>query len=226
MSTLPTDGERREREERTKRFQQVLDKLTASGMTQAEIAQRLAVPPPYVSDVKNGYRTLTDLFARRVGEEFGIDFLWLLHGVGDGRKPTVAVAPRSTGKLLLPILKEPCLGDPAVSAMAEGNLQEVSGAAAVAAANADKPYLLRLGHDAPAVHLRAGDLLLMTQGKEHPENSIVVLRMTDHGAPGTERLLLCRRRGEDQFQSLTSNATVRGEAQVVGACMGLVWRGM
>lgn len=213
-----------QREQRKERLQSVLDKLTASGMSQAEIARRLNVPASYLSDVKNGYRTLTELFARRVGDEFGVDYVWLLDGAGNGEKPSMVPVSGRAGKLLLSVLSGPCIGDPAVSSASEGILQEVSGPAAVSAANADKPYLLRLGRDVHSLDLRVGDLLLMSQKVDGGQHGILVLQAASTPSADSGKLILVKRKGKEQFQELEQVRTLRGE--VVGVCLGLAWRAL
>ena len=65
---------------RRERFSQVLDALEKQGLSQREIAMRACVPPQYFSDVKLGRRSLSELFARRLGEEFDVDHIWLMTG--------------------------------------------------------------------------------------------------------------------------------------------------
>ncbi len=72
----------------TERFQKFLDWAREQGHRQSDVANRLMVARQYVSNVKSGSRKVTELLARRIANEFNIDFQWLLTGVGtmqDGR---------------------------------------------------------------------------------------------------------------------------------------------
>ena len=223
---MPQPTPKEIRQARQERFQGILNDLAAKGLTQAEIAQRLSVPPSYLSDVKNGYRTLTELFARRVSEEFGVDYMWLLHGTGSGEKPSASVTSSPDAQMLLPVVGTPCLGDPAVSATAEGILVAISGPARVAAAQASIPYLLRLGQGLKAEGLREGDILLMSQEAGGEGHAIVVLQSGKPKDSETGPLRLARRKGEKGFADPSSGRTLRGSVQVVGCCLGVVWRAM
>ena len=61
-----------------RRLVELLQRLGEKGISQAQVARRANVPAQYVSDVRNERRTLTELFARRLAEEFHFDFEWLL----------------------------------------------------------------------------------------------------------------------------------------------------
>ena len=218
----PTSNEIREA--RRKRLEDVLADLAAKGLTQAQIAKRLCVPAAYLSDVKNGYRTLSELFARRFADEFDVANEWLLHGTGTGER-IKATPPGGAGSpMLLPVLTAPCLGDPRISAAADGSLVEISGPAAVAAAQAQSPYLMRLGVNVHTLGLRKDDLLLMSQRDEGPEHKLVVLQHEEGGAAPEQSLLLARRMSKGRYVRAASGRGLRGSSSVVGCCVGVVWR--
>ena len=54
----------------TQRFNDLLGPLLEQGHTQAQIATKAGIPPQYFSDIKRGERPVTELIARRLGEEF------------------------------------------------------------------------------------------------------------------------------------------------------------
>ncbi len=61
-----------------RRLRELLQSLSDQGISQAQVARRAIVPAQHLSGVKNSRRPLTELFARRLGEEFGVDYYWLL----------------------------------------------------------------------------------------------------------------------------------------------------
>ena len=212
------------RQARRERLQRILNDLTNQGLTQAEIAGRLCVPPQYLSDMRNGHRTVSELFARRVSEEFSVDYEWILHGRGTGQKPVATPTGPADGRMLLPVLSAPCLGDPRISAAADGSLVEISGPAAVAAAQAQSPYLMRLGVNVHTLGLRKDDLLLMSQRDEGPEHKLVVVQ-PEKGGRGTEKPLhLARRMSKGRYVSMASSRALRGNCGVVGCSVGVAWR--
>ena len=79
---LPIDS----REEAKLRIQSFLDALKKRGVSQARLAVVIGVPVQYICDVKNGRRTVSELFARRIQDACGINHLWLL-GRSDDQKP-------------------------------------------------------------------------------------------------------------------------------------------
>ncbi len=219
---MPQPTSEEVRKQRQERLVQVLNELTAKGQTQLEIAECLAVPQGYLSDVKNGHRLLSELFARRFSDEFAVNSRWLLHGEGTMAKPLVGPAiPPS----LKHTLSEPCLGDPAQSPARTGYGTEVAGHAVPLLAEATLPYVLELPYDAPAMSLRRGDLLLMDQKAKPTSRQIVVLR---HSTKGKEagKLVLARRTPRGAFVRLDDGAAIRGQVEEVGQVLGLVWRAM
>ena len=63
---------------RQERLEKLLQILAQQGQSQNHVAQRAGVPASYLSDVKKGNRSMTELFARRMAEEFRVDYRWLL----------------------------------------------------------------------------------------------------------------------------------------------------
>ena len=203
------------------RLQELLDTLSAQGVTQQQVAIRAGVPPQYVSDVRCGRRGLTELFARRLGGEFGIDYQWLMGGKSPkdapplGGKAPGRVEPRASGLLMIPVLPALVQGEPRNSPLWDGSLFEVSGAAAAASGRARQPYVLRLGADDHDGRVRAGDLILICQ---EPSDSaeIGVIRLQD-------RLVLARRLASGGWRSMTTGRRLAGKVEPVGYCIALVW---
>ena len=203
------------------RLQELLDTLSEQGVTQQQVAIRAGVPPQYLSDVRCGRRGTTELFARRLGAEFGVDYQWLMGGNGpkDAVPPRGPVAgraePRASGLLKLPILPALVEGEPQDSALWDGSLVELAGAAAAAAGRACRPYVLRLDVDDRDGRVRTGDLILISQEtSDRAEIGVIRLR---------SRLLLARRLASGGWRSLTTGRRLAGKVEPVGSCVAIVW---
>jgi transcriptional regulator with XRE-family HTH domain len=215
---MPADSSTTRRNQlKTERFKELLHKLSADGITQREIAQRTGVPPQYITDVKSGTRNLSELFARRIADEFEIDFLWLL-GERSAPRPRPGLPPQREGadRLLLPLLPHPVRGLPEESPDWDGSLIELCGPAAVAALNAQTPYVLRFGRDDIQGELQRGDLLLIG-ALPSPSSEISVIRYRS-------RCFLARRTADGNWQRVANGHGISGSAPVIGSCLGLLWR--
>ena len=204
-----------------RRLQELLDTLSAEGVTQQQVAIRAGVPPQYLSDVRCGRRDLTELFARRLGEEFDVDYQWLLgvKGPTDAFPPKGSVAgraePRAGGHLMLPVLHALAEGEPRDSPLWDGSLFEVGGAAAAAAGRARQPYVLRLDADDRDGRLRAGDLVLISQGPSE-KAELGVIRFQG-------RLVLARRAKSAGWHDLATGEILDGKVEMIGCCRAIVW---
>ncbi len=76
------------REEAQRRVRATLIELKKLGVSQARLAAVIGSPVQYICDVKNGRRTVTELFARRLQDVCGINYLWLL-GSSNDQSPTI-----------------------------------------------------------------------------------------------------------------------------------------
>jgi transcriptional regulator with XRE-family HTH domain len=221
MDSIKPIGEDSDKERRRERLNVLLDRLQAQGITQREVGVRTGVGSQYVSDLRAGRRAVTELFARRMGEEFNFDFLWLLTGAGDLRRPSAldpgeATSSRSPGVVLLPLLRCPELGDPRATASWDGSLFELTGQPAAIAARAVNPYVLRLGHGDYGGQLQLGDLLLVSQAAE-AQAPLAVVRQRDI-------LSIARLTDGGKWRSLETGKLVPGSVEPVARCVGLVWR--
>lgn len=197
-----------------RRLVELLRCLGEKGITQAQVARRANVPSQYLSDVRNEHRPLTELFARRLAEEFGVNFQWLL-GVEDSpERAVLSVAPSRGDKLLLPLMDEAIAGVPREQPQWSGAYTEVAGIAAAKAARAVQPYVLQLSHVDREGRLTKGDLILVSQetGK-NPELSIVRCE---------KKILLARKKGGKWIRVATGEP-LRGDCDVTGHCLGVVW---
>src|SRR5271166_581024 len=60
------------------RFHEFLEELAAKGVSQQEVAKRLGVSAQYVTDIKARRRRISELFARRIEDEFHRSRGWFL----------------------------------------------------------------------------------------------------------------------------------------------------
>jgi hypothetical protein len=174
-----------------------------------------------LSDGRCGRRGLTELFARRLGGEFGVDYQWLMGGKGPKdaiplRGPAAGRAePRASGLLTLPVLPAPLEGEPQDAPLWDGSLVELTGAAAAAAGRARRPYVLRLDADDRDGRLRAGDLILISQ-ESSDKAEIGVIRLQG-------RLALARRLASAGWRNLTTGRRLTGKVEPVGCRIAIVW---
>jgi transcriptional regulator with XRE-family HTH domain len=196
------------------RFVQLLQRLGKQGISQAQVARRANVPPQYVSDVKNIRRPLTELFARRLADEFGCNYLWIL-GLDDSHERPVLCLPTSPREqVLLPMLGEAISGEPREHPLWRGTYTQVSGVAAAKSARAVQPYVLQLDHGDREGRLRKGDFVLVSQATaENPELSIVRCG---------KKILLARKKGAKWIPASTGEP-LHGDCDVTGHCLGVVW---
>ncbi len=208
-----------------KRVRRVLQELADKGLAPRSIAARLEIPVQYLSDYKAARRTLSERIARRLGDEFGVNWKWLL-----GRRDTTPYPSRKDRIILrsereknrLPIFADPIEGDPRLHSQWDGGSAEVGGAAREKVGQASQPYLLRFGADDCQQRLCRGDLILISQSvlpaNSGSEKAIQVIR---DGAG----LCLARRLADGRWQRLESNnpdalpecCTIHGHA------VGIAW---
>ena len=73
------------------RFNEFLEELAAKGVSQQEVAKRLGVSAQYVTDIKARRRRVSELFARRLEDQFHRSRGWFL---GTEDDPHGALAPQ------------------------------------------------------------------------------------------------------------------------------------
>ena len=146
---MPEKRQNREEQLRCSRLGAVLARLADQGITQRQAAVELNVPPQYLSDVKNGHRSFTEQFARRIAERCGVSFVWLMSGEGAMGTPRLNAGgvSQTDALLLLPVLSKPTSGDPTESSAWDGSTIALSAAAVAMAARALRPYVLRVAND-------------------------------------------------------------------------------
>jgi transcriptional regulator with XRE-family HTH domain len=202
---------------RVLRLKELLEKLESQGISQRQAALRAGVPPQYLSDVKMGRRGLTELFARRLQQEFGVDHQWLL-----GDSPSTAsarfgggVSGLSSQRSLLPVFPQPIEGDPQAHRLWDGTAVEAVGASAAKAAAARQPYILRFGADDRRGRLRKNDLVLISQFVDDQAEVQVV--------KWAGKAFLARRDGPGTWEPLASQRSTCGEPTIIGHAVGIFW---
>lgn len=201
------------------RFQQLLNDLAERGLTQREIAERVNIPPQYVSNLKTGHREMKELVARRFGTVFGYNYEWLLGNSDKRNAPTIAstIAPTPTESLSrkFPALDLLIEGDPQANERWDGTFAELSGAAAVRVRSCRTPYVLKCTIDDLQGRIRQRDLLLISQeAREDAEIHVVRHR---------KRLVLARAGAEGRYQRVSDGQELAAECTVVAHCVGIVW---
>lgn len=197
------------------RLNEMLQTLAAGGLTQQQIAARAGLPAQYLSDLKNGRRTLTELTARRIGDEFGVNYEWLL-GTSNLMELTSLSsdsAQTSEGTIWLPCFPWPITGTPRNHPDWDGTSVELAGAAAAKASMATDPYVLRFGRNDVEGRLRKDDLLLITQTPD-VKTEIAVVK--------SGRKLHLARHEAGQWEKV-AGGTLQGTDTVLGRCLGIVW---
>jgi transcriptional regulator with XRE-family HTH domain len=197
-----------------RRFVELMQSLGGQGISQAQVARRANVPPQYVSDVRNERRPLTELFARRLADEFGFNFQWLLGLEDSPERSVLSVPPSPREKFWLPMIGEPIAGEPREHPRWNGAYTELSGVAAAKAAQVVQPYVLQLGHGDREGRLRKGDCVLVSQATaDNAKLSIVRCG---------KKILLARKKGAKWLRVATGEP-LRGDCDVTGHCVGVVW---
>ena len=132
-----------------RRLADLLKLLAQQGLTQQQVASRANLPPQYLSDLKCGRRPMTELVARRLGEEFDINHHWLL-GTSNTMEPPESRSGHSAARPddnWLPVLNIPIDGEPRAYLAWDRTMVELSGAVADMLVQAQSPYALRFGHN-------------------------------------------------------------------------------
>lgn len=190
------------------RLNDFLKLFSERGVTQVQIAGRAAVPVSYLSDVKQGRRPMTELLARRLADEFDVNYRWLMGMESSMARPRIGA--------WVPIFSHPIEGEPRAHPKWNGMGLEIAGAAVAKLVVAVQPYVLRFGHNDVEGRLCRGDLVLISQTPN----------------PGAEISVVCHRkksflaRSHKRNGSWTRIATrekLPGECPIIGHCMGIVW---
>lgn len=201
---------------RLRRLTELLQKLADQGYTQQSIASQTGVPAQYLSDVKTGRRALSELYARRLADEFDLDYRWLMGESPERGLPDLSGRGRSAGRSVwLPVFSDPVEGDPRAQPNWDGSSIEVCGAAATKVLLATEPYVLRFGASDHLGRLQRNDLVLISQAVSGAAK-IQVLRQN-------RSRFLARRSAEGAWIRLATGKEVPDSAVPVGHCLGILW---
>ena len=196
---------------------ELLTRLTQQGTSQQQAALRAGLPPQYLSDIKNGRRPMTELVARRIGQEFRVNYQWLL-GLSETIEPVILrdSAPTPSGeRSWLPVFSQPVSGDPQTLPQWDGTRLEISGAAATKLKLLKWPYVLRLGSDDLRGRLQKGDLVLISQSStEQAEINVISYR---------QKLFLARRQSDETWERIAKGNKLTEVCSVAGYCVAILW---
>ena len=198
------------------RLNRLLEMLSDRGHSQTQVAARAGIPAQYLSDIKHGRRPMTELVARRLGEEFDVNFQWLLGTSDSMENPSPLSSAFSSGSSVwLPLFSHPIKGEPRAQSTWDGTGVEVAGAASAKLILSKLPYVLRFGRDDVRGRLRKGDLILISQAADvDAEISVVRYR---------KKLFLARRGETGNWIRVGNGNELPAECPVSGHCVGVVW---
>lgn len=197
------------------RLSQFLELLAKQGISQQQVARRANLPPQYLSDIKKGRRPLSELVARRLGDQFGVDYLWLLEQEVLLSELKGSTGGNRTSGCWLPVFPHPIAGDPKVHPDWDGLGVEVAGAAAARLGLAKWPYILRYQRSDILGRLQPGDLVLISQ--ELTGDSEIFVIQTGR------KLVLARRSSQGGWQRVANRDILPASCTALGRCLGVVW---
>ena len=199
-----------------KRLNQLVEQLAAKGLSQVQIAARASIPPQYLSDIKHGRRVLTELVARRLGEEFELNYEWLMGISHSMEKPTIHQSADRGGHIIwLPFFSVPIEGDPRQHEAWNGAGVEIAGVAAGRVGLARFPYVLQVGHQDVKGRLVPGDLVLISQ----VQNESAEIHIVRH----RKKNFLARFDHDGAWSRVSDGSQLPGDCPVIGHCVGIIW---
>jgi transcriptional regulator with XRE-family HTH domain len=200
----------------TQRFVEFLEFLSQQGYKQSQIAAKVGLPAQYISDIKCGRRPLTELVARRLGEQFDVGYEWLMGSSAsmDSPRSKAAVMPGGSGAWL-PLFSDPIEGEPNKHPKWSGAGIEVTGVAAAKLPMTTLPYILKYGRNDREGRLKQGDFVLISQARfEDAEFQVVRYR----------RMSVLARAGENGGWIVAADGReLPSNSRVIGHCVGIVW---
>ncbi|SFJ41948.1 helix-turn-helix domain-containing protein [Planctomicrobium piriforme] len=210
----------------TKRLNDFLERLLEQGFTQAQIAGSIAIPPQYLSDIKRGERPVTELIARRLGEEFDFNYRWLLGSSSTMELTSPASGTTGVSNLVsLPLFPFPIEGEPRQHPKWKGSSVELAGIAAGKVGLAKSPYVLQFRYNDPKERqkherqkherLKHGDLILISQAP-NPAAAIHVVRFR-------QKSFLARASADGSWTRVATGDVLPSDCPATGHCIGVVW---
>lgn len=200
----------------TRRLNELLGPLLEQGLTQAQIAAKAGIPPQYFSDIKRGERPVTELIARRLGEEFSFNYRWLMgtsNSMESTAQPSTITSPNNM--VWLPLFSFPIQGEPRQNSNWTGAGVEIAGVAAGRIGLEKHPYVLQFGHDDDHGRLRQGDLILISQSQnDDAEIHVVSFR---------KKLFLARANADGGWTRVANRKHLPSDCPTAGHCVGILW---
>ena len=199
----------------TQRFGEFLELLSQQGYKQSQIASKVGLPAQYISDIKCGRRPLTELVARRLGEQFDVGYEWLL-GTSLSMEGTRSSASMpAENAIWLPVFSDPIEGEPRTHPKWTGTSIEVTGFVAAKLLAAKRPYVLQYGQKNAEGRLRNSDLILISQARcDDAEFQVIRHR----------KMSVLARAGEDGcWIRAADGRELPSNSSVIGHCVGIVW---
>ncbi|MCE9555386.1 MAG: helix-turn-helix domain-containing protein [Planctomycetes bacterium] len=200
----------------TQRLNALLELLAEQGFTQIQIAAKGGLPPQYISDIKRGRRPMTELVARRLGEEFDVNFQWLMGTSNSMENPMPrSVAAMASSTVWLPLFPHPIEGEARAHPKWGGAGIEVAGIAAAKLVLSKNPYILRFGHNDIQGRLRQGDLILISQ--------VASADAEIHVVHHRKKSFLARATKGGSWSRVANGNVLPSDCPVTGHCVGIVW---
>lgn len=200
----------------TQRFNDLLQPLLEQGLTQAQIATKAGIPPQYFSDIKRGERPVTELIARRLGEEFNFNYRWLM---GTSNTMEILAQPSTTttasDTVWLPLFPFPIEGEPRQNSKWNGICVELAGVAAGKIGLARFPYVLQFGHNDVQGRLKQGDLILISQAP----NADAAIHVVSY----RKKSFLARANKDGSWRRVANDNKLPSDCPATGHCIGIVW---
>ena len=196
------------------RLNEFLADMSDQGFTQLQIATKAGLTAQYLSDIKRGERPLTELVARRLGDEFDTNYKWLLgtSETKDHPKPKSSAVTDVRG---IPLYEHPVEGDPFTHPKFNGTCYDLVSAASAKLGLAINPYVLRFGRNDIQGRLKKGDLLLISQASDDKAGISVVRHKG--------KSYLARRNSDGTWTRVAEDKPLPEDSQVTGHCVAIIW---
>jgi hypothetical protein len=192
----------------------LVNRLVEQGATKTRIAGAIGVSPQYLNDILGGRRALTELIARRIGEQFHLDYRLLLGQAAQDPQPASNSASLSIPIDMVPILSCPIAGEPSHHQCWDATYFRIPEIALPKLLVADCPYVLRFLDDDVEKRLHRNDLVLISQSQNEDAQIVVINN-------GSECFLA--RRKSRKWVRIADGQSLTGETGLVGYCVGVLW---
>jgi hypothetical protein len=149
-----------------------------------------------------------------MGEQFQVDFHWLLGQVSQDPQPASTSNSLSFSNDLLPVLHYPIEGEPTHHRRWDGTYVQIPAIALPKLIAADRPYVLRFLNADVEKRLHRNDLVLISQIPNEDAEIVVVKEKT--------KCFLARRKNRKWFR-VANGQLLASESVAVGHCVGILW---